>query len=150
MSESRFPHIVNKKAKFEFHILQKYVAGMVLSGTEVKSIRAGNCSISEAYCFIQNAELFIKGMHIGKWKQGGFVHHEPISDRKLLLNRIELRKISAKLKDRGTTIVPLEVKLSETGFIKIEIALAQGKKAFDKRESIKERDVERNLRRHGE
>lgn len=150
MSTAKFPHIVNKKARFEYHILQKYTAGLLLSGSEVKSIRAGNASIGEAYCYIQNGEMFIKGMHIGRWNAAGFVHHEPLAERKLLLNRSELKKIINRLKDVGITIVPLELLLSETGYIKIEIAIVQGKKTHDKREAIKERELDRNMRRNSD
>ncbi len=143
-------NILNKKASFEFQLLTKYTAGMVLGGTEVKSIKAGNASITEAYCFYQNDELYIRNMNIGSFKQGSFSNHEPLAVRKLLLKKVELKKLQKRGDEKGFSIVPLKLFEAENGFIKIEIALAQGKKAFDKRDSIKERDVERNLRRKDE
>ena len=143
-------NITNKKAGYEFHILQKFAAGISLNGTEVKSVREGNANINDAYCLFIDEELFIKGMNIGKWKQGGHYNHDPLRLRKLLLRRIELRKLTSKAAERGFSIVPLRVFISETGYVKVEIAIARGKKDFDKRESIKERDVERSLRRNEE
>jgi len=140
-------NILNKKASFEFQLLTKYTAGMVLGGTEVKSIKAGNASITEAYCYYHNDELFIKNMNIGAFKQASFTQHEPLAERKLLLKKVELKKLQKRGEEKGFSIVPLKLFEAENGFIKIEIALAQGKKAFDKRETIKERDIERNLRR---
>lgn len=140
-------NIVNKRASFEYHLLQKFTAGIALTGTEVKSIRAGNCGISEGYCFIKDGELFIKGMNIGTLKQGSHFNHEPFALRKLLLKRSELRKIFSKGSEKGHAIIPLRVFESDRGFIKMEIAIGQGKKSFDKREAIKERDVERSMRR---
>lgn len=140
-------NIVNKKAGFEYIITQKFVAGIQLSGTEVKSVRLGNASISEAYCFFKDEELFIKGMNIGTFKQGSHFNHEPFRVRKLLLKKRELHKLKVKGDEKGFTIVPLRLFESERGFIKLEIAIGQGKKAFDKRESIKERDVKRSLSR---
>lgn len=140
-------HILNKRASFEYQLLQKYTAGMMLSGTEVKSIRAGNCSISEAYCFFKGDELWIKGMNIAVWKQGGIFNHEPLALRKLLLKNAELKKMKTRGDEKGFAIVPLKIFESERGLLKIEIAIGQGKKSFDKREAIKERDVERSLRR---
>jgi len=140
-------NILNKKASFEFQILTKYTAGMVLGGTEVKSIKAGNASITEAFCYYRNNELYIRNMNVGSFKQGSFSNHEPLAIRKLLLKKVELKKLQKRGEEKGFSIVPLKLFEAENGFIKIEIALAQGKKAFDKRESIKERDIERNLRR---
>lgn len=150
MSKSNFKsvNILNKRASFEFHILQKYVAGMQLMGTEVKSIRLGNASINEAFCFFKDGELFVRGMNIGTFKQGTHYNHETLRIRKLLLKRGELSKLQSKSSETGISIVPLKVFEGERGYLKMEIALVQGKKAFDKRESIKERDVERNLRRN--
>lgn len=150
MSKSTYKsvNILNKKASFEYHILQKFVAGIELMGTEVKSIRLGNASISEAFCFFKDNELFVRGMNIGTFKQGTHYNHDTLRIRKLLLKRTELSKLQAKASETGISIVPLKVFEGERGYLKIEIALAQGKKAFDKRESIKERDVERNMRRN--
>jgi SsrA-binding protein len=140
-------HIVNKKAGFEYILLQKYIAGIQITGTEVKSIRLGNAGISDAFCFFKGDELFIRGMNIGTFKQGSHFNHEPFRLRKLLLRKKELHKLKTKAAEKGNSIIPLKLFESERGFIKLEIAVGQGKKAFDKRESIKERDVERSLRR---
>lgn len=140
-------NIVNKKASFEFQLLTKYTAGMVLGGTEVKSIKAGNASITEAFCYFRDNELYIRNMNIGTFKQGTIYNHDPLAVRKLLLKKVELKKLQKRGEEKGFSIVPLKLFEAENGFIKIEIALAQGKKAFDKRETIKERDVERNMRR---
>jgi len=140
-------NIVNKKAGFEYILLQKYTAGMQLTGTEVKSIRLGNANLNDAFCFFKGDELFIRGLNIGTFKQGSHFNHEPTRIRKLLLRKKELVKIKVKGTEKGIAIVPIRIFETDRGFLKIEIALGQGKKAFDKRESIKERDVERNLRR---
>lgn len=140
-------NISNRRASFEFHIVTKYTAGLVLTGTEIKSVREGNVNLSDAFCFFKDGELFIRGMHISVWKSGSFYNHEPTRVRKLLLKKAELRKIRAKGTEKGFTIVPLRVFSSETGYAKIEIAIAQGKKSFDKREDIKKRDVEREMQR---
>ncbi|MCE2741716.1 MAG: SsrA-binding protein SmpB [Sphingobacteriales bacterium] len=140
-------NIVNKKAGFEYILLQKYTAGMQLTGTEVKSIRLGNANLNDAFCFFKGDELFIRGLNIGTFKQGSHFNHEPTRIRKLLLRKKELVKIKVKGTEKGIAIIPIRIFETDRGFLKIEIALGQGKKAFDKRESIKERDVERNLRR---
>ena len=140
-------HIVNKKAGFEYILSQKFVAGLQLTGTEVKSVRLGNTSISDAFCFFKGEELYIRGMNIGTFKQGSFFNHEPFRLRKLLLKKRELTKLGLKATEKGFSVVPIKVFESERGFIKMEIAIGQGKKAYDKRESIKERDVQRSLKR---
>jgi len=138
----------NKKAYFEYQILSKYVAGIQLKGSEVKSIKNNKVSILEAYCFIQNGEIFIKNMHISEHKEGGkHNNHEPIRDRKLLLKKKEIIKLNEDISKKGLTIVPLEIILSDTGFIKLEIGLAKGKNLYDKRVTIKERDLDRELKR---
>lgn len=147
MGKQQKVEILNKRASFEFHIVQKYIAGMQLTGTEVKSIRLGNASLNEAFCFFKGDELFVRGFNIGQYKQGSYNNHETLRIRKLLLKRTELNKLKHKIAEKGTAIIPLKIFESERGYLKIEIALAQGKKAFDKREAIKTRDVERNLRR---
>lgn len=139
--------IVNKKASFNFHLEQRFTAGMVLTGTEVKSIRANNASISEAYCVFQKGELFILNMHIALWKFGGYSNHDPLRGRKLLLNKRELKKLKVGMETQGNTIVPVKVFLSENGLVKVDIALAKGKKTVDKREDIKKKDTERELNR---
>jgi SsrA-binding protein len=140
-------HIVNKRAGFEYHMVQKYTAGMVLTGTEIKSIREGHVNITDAFCFIKDGELFIRNMHISVWKQGSYYNHDPLRVRKLLLKRSELKKIKAKAIEKGFTIIATKLFLSESGYAKIEIAVAQGKKNFDKREDIKKRDISREIAR---
>ncbi|MDX5321941.1 MAG: SsrA-binding protein SmpB [Bacteroidota bacterium] len=140
--------ILNKKAKFEYEFLEKFEAGLQLMGTEVKSLRTGNASIAEAYCAFEDGELFLINAHIAEFKFGNINNHQPLRKRKLLLHKKELKKLEGKLKDKGLTIVPIRVFQSDRGFAKIEIALARGKKAFDKREDIKKRDVERELSRY--
>jgi SsrA-binding protein len=138
----------NKKAYFEYQILDKHTAGIKLQGSEVKSIRGGKVSIVEAYCFIANDEIFIKGMYITEHKEGGkYNNHIPVRDRKLLMKKKEIVKLREQISQKGLTIVPLEVILTKTGFIKLEIGLAKGKNLHDKRESIKEKDLKRELDR---
>jgi SsrA-binding protein len=141
--------IKNKKVYYEYNILEKVVAGLQLKGSEVKSVKMSNVTINEAYCFIQNNEIFIKNMRISEHKQGG-VHnnHEPLRDRKLLLKKKEILSLSEKVKQKGLTIIPLEVILSKTGFVKIEIGLAKGKNLYDKSKTIKLRDLDRELERN--
>jgi SsrA-binding protein len=128
-------------------MVQKYTAGMVLTGTEIKSIREGHVNITDAFCFIKDGELFIRNMHISVWKQGSYYNHDPLRVRKLLLKRSELKKIKAKAIEKGFTIIATKLFLSESGYAKIEIAVAQGKKNFDKREDIKKRDISREISR---
>ena len=142
-------NIKNKKAYYEYQILEKYIAGIQLLGTEIKSIRAGKASIAEAYCYIKGHELFVKSMHIAEYDPASYNNHEPLRERKLLLNRNELKKLEKKLKNQGLTIVPLSVFINNNGYAKIQIALAQGKKTHDKRHSIKEKDIKRELDRKG-
>lgn len=137
----------NKKAYFEYEILDKFTAGIVLIGTEVKSIKESKVSISEAYCTITDGEIYILGMHISDYKKIKHTNHAPLRNRKLLLNRKEIDKLSKSIKEKGLTIVPLSVFISDTGLIKIEIGLAKGKKVYDKRESIKQKDQKRDLER---
>ena len=125
--------ILNKKASFEFLLLQTFTAGIILTGTEVKAIREGKASLSEAYCLITNGEIWLKNMHISEYKQGSYNNHEPKRLRKLLLNRTEIRKIESRLKEKGTTIVATQLFFNERGFAKIDIAVARGKKMYDKR-----------------
>ncbi|HCS20688.1 MAG TPA: SsrA-binding protein [Bacteroidetes bacterium] len=140
--------IQNKRAKFEYEFIDKYEAGLQLLGTEVKSLRLGNASIAEAYCAFDDGELFLINAHIAEFKFGNINNHEPLRRRKLLLRKKELAKLEYKLKDKGLTIIPIRIFQSERGFAKIEIALAKGKKSFDKREDIKKRDVEREIARY--
>jgi SsrA-binding protein len=139
--------VKNKRAYYEYEILEKYVCGLVLVGSEVKSIRAGKVSIVEAYCFIANDEIFIKGMHITEHKEGGIHNnHIPVRDRKLLMKKKEIIKLNDNIAQKGLTIVPLEIILTNTGFIKLEIGLAKGKNLYDKKQTIKLRDLDRDMK----
>lgn len=140
-------NIKNKKAFFEYHILDKYIAGISLLGTEIKSIRAGKANINDSFCSFLNEELYIHNMHISEYSHGSFYNHEAKRERKLLLSKKELAKLRVKGQERGYTIIPLRMFISNRGFAKVEIALAQGKKDFDKRETIKERENKRELDR---
>lgn len=120
---------------------------MVLTGTEIKSIREGKAALVDSYCYFRNDELYIRNMHIAEYSEGTHYNHEPNRERKLLLSRQELNKLQKKLKDQGLTVVPVRLFIAESGYAKLEIALAKGKKEFDKREAIKKRDTERELNR---
>lgn len=140
---------VNKKAYFEYQILEEYMAGIQLQGSEVKSIKASKVSIVEAYCFISNGEMFIKGMHVTEHKQGGsHNNHIPVRDRKLLLKKKEILKLEELISQKGLTIVPLEIIISSTGFVKLQIGLAKGKNLYDKKQSIRLRDLDRELKQN--
>ena len=139
--------IVNRKAKFEYHFLQKYEAGMMLNGTEVKSLRNGDANLSDAWCTFEGDELYIKSMYIAPYKYGPAEQHENRRTRKLLLKKSELRKLKRRSTEKGYTNIPYRLYFNDKGFAKCEIALAQGKRAYDKRKSIKERDVKRDLER---
>jgi len=143
-------NIKNKKASFEFFILDKFTAGIQLQGTEIKSIRAGKANITDAYCMFFNNELLIKNMHIAEYKYGSIYNHEPKRERKLLLNKRELKKLQNKLKDKGLTIVPILLFINEKGFAKLEIALAKGKKLYDKRTTLKNKETQREMDRKGD
>lgn len=139
----------NKKAFFEYAIDESFEAGLVLTGPEIKSIRAKKVSIGEAYCFFDDQDVFkIKGMRINEFKNAGYADQNPDRDKLLLLTKNELKKIRNKLKDQGNTVIPLEVFISEKGYAKIEVAVAKGKKMHDKRESMKDRDVQREIDRY--
>jgi SsrA-binding protein len=141
-------NIQNKKARFEYEILDKYTAGIVLTGTEIKSIRESKASIAESFCeFNDHGELFVINMSIEEYTYGKYSNHRPKAERKLLLNKRELRKLEKEVKNSGLTIVPLRLFVNEKGFAKLDIALAKGKKLYDKRESIKDRDNKRDLDR---
>lgn len=140
-------NIQNKRARFEFHLVENFVAGIVLSGTEIKSIRNGKASILEAYCIFLNGEVWVRNMHNAAYENGSFYNHAPKADRKLLLNRKEINKIDKFLKDKGNTVVPLKMFLSDKGWAKMEIALAKGKKLHDKRQDLKEKDDKREMDR---
>jgi SsrA-binding protein len=140
-------NIRNKRAKFEYHLLDTYVAGIKLAGTEIKSIRNGKASILEAYCVVSNGEVFIRNMHISEYENASFYTHRTRGDRKLLLNRKEIQKIERFLLSKGNTLIPLKLFLSDKGWVKMEIACAQGKKLHDKRQDLKEKDDRREMDR---
>jgi SsrA-binding protein len=140
-------NIRNKRAKFEYHLLDIYTAGMQLTGTEIKSIRMSKASILEAYCIVSDGEVWIRNMSITAYENGSFYNHKPRADRKLLLNRKEIAKIEKFLAVKGNTLIPLRLFLSEKGWAKIDIACAQGKKLHDKRNDLKEKDDRREVDR---
>lgn len=140
-------NIRNKKAYHDYEILEKYVAGLQLLGTEIKSIRMGRVSLGESYCLFQNNELYVKGMQIADYAWGSFNKHVPGRDRKLLLNRQELKKLSRKTRESGLTIIALRIFMADSGYAKLEIGLAKGKKEYDKRETIKRKDTQRQIDR---
>ena len=135
----------NRKAKYEYTFLEQFTAGIQLFGTEIKSIRNKDVSITEGYCTFKGTELFILNMHIAHYEQGTYNNHEPKRERKLLLNKQELKKLGGKLKDKGLTIIPTRLFISDNGLAKINIALAKGKKIHDKRDGIKDRDIQRDV-----
>ena len=141
-------HIKNKKARFEYELLEEYTAGIVLTGTEIKSIRNSKASIAESFCeFNERGELFTVNMHIEEYAFGTRYNHRPKAQRKLLLNKKELKKLQREVQNTGLTIVPLRLFITDKGFAKLRIALAKGKKLYDKRETIKDRDNKRDLDR---
>lgn len=140
-------NIKNRKASFEYHFMDKYVAGMVLKGTEIKSIREGKVNLQDAYAYFDRGELWLKQLHISPYSNGSFYNHEPTRERKLLLTRKELKKLESKLSEKGTTVIPVRLFINEKGYAKIEVAWAKGKKLYDKREDIKEKDTKRELAR---
>ena len=140
-------NIKNRKASFEFQIISTFTAGISLVGTEIKSIRNNKASISDAYCIFIDQELFVRNLHIAEYTNAGHTNHEPKRDRKLLLNRQELNKILTKVKEKGNAIIPLRLFINEKGKAKLEISLAKGKKIYDKRESIKEKEQKRDIER---
>ncbi len=139
--------IKNRRSRFEYHISATFTAGLVLTGTEVKSVRDAKAGLVDSYCYFFKDELYVKNMYIAEYKLGTHNNHDPRRLRKLLLNRSELKKLGTKVKERGFTIVPLRLFISETGLIKLEIGLAQGKKTYDKRQSIKNKDLKREMDR---
>jgi SsrA-binding protein len=138
----------NKSATFEYFIEDKFDAGMVLTGTEVKSLRDGRVSFNDSYCLIDRGEMYVKGLHIAHYSFGSYSNHPPVRDRKLLLKKKEISRITQKMKDKGFTIIPLKIYFNERGFAKIQIGLAKGKKLHDKRDSIKQRETDREIKRY--
>jgi SsrA-binding protein len=139
--------IRNKKSSHDYEFLEKYTAGIKLTGTEIKSIRAGKATLTDSFCLFRNGELFIKGMHISEYWWGNLNNHDPLRERKLLLTARELRKIERKVKETGLTIIVIKVFINERGLAKAEIAVSRGKKEYDKRETLRKRDSERELDR---
>lgn len=140
-------NIRNKRASFEYHLEETFIAGVQLSGTEIKSIRNGKASIIEAYCIHSREEVWIRNMHVTEYENGSFYNHKPRADRKLLLNKKEINRIERFLKTKGNTLIPLRLFISDKGWAKIEIACAQGKKLHDKRQDLKEKDDKREMDR---
>lgn len=139
--------IKNKRASYDYEFLDKYIAGIQLTGTEIKSIRLGKAALADSYCFFREGELFLKGMHIAEYWWGNLNNHDPLRERKMLLTKRELRKIERKIKESGLTIIVTKVFLNDRGLAKAEIAVSKGKKEYDKRQSIKKKDSERELDR---
>lgn len=139
--------IRNKKASHDYEFLEKFVAGIKLSGTEIKSLRLGKATIADSYCFFSNGELYLRGMHISEYWWGNLNNHDPLRDRKLLLTLRELRKIERKVKETGLTVIVIKVFINEKGLAKAEIAIARGKKEYDKRETLKRKDAAREIDR---
>ena len=138
----------NRKAKHDYHILETYEAGIVLTGTEVKSLRAGNVSLADAYAKVENGEVFLYNMYIAPYDKGNIFNPDPRRPRKLLLHEREIKKLYGKTQERGLTLVPLSIYFNERGWAKVELALAKGKKIYDKKEAIKERETKREIERH--
>lgn len=140
-------YIKNRPATFEYAIDDRLTAGIMLTGSEIKSIRNGKVSFNDSYCYFHKGEVWIKSLHIAEYVNAGYAGHDPIRERKLLLNKKEMRKWEQKMKEKGYTIVPLAVFINDEGYAKVEIGLGKGKKTYDKRESIKSRDVEKEMKR---
>lgn len=147
MEQNRIREFKNKKASYQYQLTESFIAGIQLKGTEIKSIRTGKVSFTDAYCVVEEDEVFVRGLHISEYRFGTIYNHEPKRQRKLLLNRQEIRKIHKRVKERGYTIIPVALFINEKGLAKLEIALAQGKRLHDKREGIKEKDMKRDMER---
>ncbi len=141
------PEIVNRKARYNFEFLESFKAGLVLTGTEIKSVKEGKVNMSDSFCYFKGGELWMKNLHIAEYKFGNYANHEPLRLRKLLLTKKEMRKLEGKIKEKGLTIIPYRIFFNERGIAKVEIELCKGKKSYDKRESIKERDSEKEIQR---
>lgn len=140
-------NIKNKKAGFQFEFLETYVAGLVLKGTEIKSLREGKVSLTESFCIFLDGELYVRQMHIAPYSMAASYNHEAVRDRKLLLNKKELEKLRTKSQEKGLTIIPVRIFINDRGLAKMEIALGRGKKMHDKRQDLKEKDAKRELQR---
>jgi SsrA-binding protein len=140
--------IKNRRASFEYYIIEEFTAGIQLTGTEIKSIREGKANIADAFCIFRGTELFVINMHIAEYTYGTYSNHEPKRDRKLLMKHRELKKLNTKVKEKGFTLVPTLLFINENGLAKLNIALARGKHSYDKRESIKSRDIKRDTDKH--
>ncbi len=139
--------LINRKANFEYFFEASYTAGIILSGTEIKSLRAGKVSFNDSFCVFHQNEIFIKNLHISEYSFGTYTNHEPLQERKLLLTKKELKKLATKIKEKGYSIIPIKIFFSDKGWAKIEIGLGKGKKHFDKRNVIKERESDRDIKR---
>jgi SsrA-binding protein len=135
--------IKNKKASFEYEFIERFTAGIVLSGTEIKSIRAGKASLVDSYCYFSGTELYVKNMNVAEYWWGSYNRHDPRRDRKLLLTKRELRKLARAIKEKGMTVVPVKLFIADNGYAKLDIALARGKREFDKRQTIRDKDMRR-------
>ncbi len=150
MTEKRFSdniNIRNRQATFQYELLDKMVAGIALKGTEIKSIREGKVNLQDGYCYFANGEAFVKGINITPYSQGTHYNHEAARERKLLMKKSELTKLEARVEEKGLALIPIRLFINERGLAKLEIALARGKKLHDKRDSIKEKDLKRELSR---
>lgn len=150
MKQQRFSNdinIRNRQAGFEYELLDKYIAGMVLTGTEIKSIREGKANLQDGYCYFNNGELFVKGINITPYAQGTHYNHDALRERKLLLKRSEIKKLEGKIEEKGLTLIPTRLFINDRGLAKLEIAIGKGKKLHDKRDSIREREAKRELDR---
>jgi len=141
-------NIKNKKAFFKFEVVETYTAGVVLQGTEIKSIRNGKMSFNNSYCYFRDNELYLKNFHISEYENGTYNNHEPLRDRKLLLNKKELKKLNENVCEKGLTIVPLRIYINESGYVKFDIGLVRGKKEYDKRQDIFEKDEKNRIKSH--
>lgn len=150
MASERFSkslNIRNRQAGFNYELLEKFIAGVVLTGTEIKSVREGKVNMTDGYCFVKDSEVFVQGINISPYADASFQNHEPARLRKLLLSRPEINKLEKASREKGLTIVPTRMFINDRGFAKVEIAIARGKKTHDKREQIKERDIQRDLQK---
>ena len=141
-------YIKNRPATFEYAIADSLTAGIMLTGSEIKSVRNGKVSFNDSYCFFHKGEMWVKSLHIAEYVNAGYAGHDPVRERKLLLNKRELRKWETKMREKGYTIVPLAMFINDEGYAKLEIGLGKGKKLHDKRETIKSRDAEREMKRY--